>query len=75
MKQNKNKKIAPTMVLANFWPTMTCWVSKSMYSSWRIQWWPQIGVGTNTKPNQTKTKNIAETMVLANFWLTVTCWV
>ena len=29
--------IVETMVLANFWPKVTCWVSKSLYLSWRIQ--------------------------------------
>ena len=65
------------MVLANFLPTVTYWVSKSMYSSWEIQCWPQIGNlnKSKVKPNQSKPKNIAKTMVLTNFWPTVTCLV
>ena len=26
-------------ISAIFWPISTCWVSKCMYLSWKIQWW------------------------------------
>ena len=63
--------MAETMVLANFWPTRTCWVSKSMYLSWEIHWWPVIFHinQSRTRLHQTKTKNKAKTMVWQIFEL------
>ena len=75
--QTKPKDIAKTMVLANFGPTVTCWVSKSMYLSWESQRKPQISNlnQSKTKTKQTKPKNIAKAIVIANFRPTLTCLV
>ena len=76
-KPNQNQRYSQNHSFGLFSPTVTCWVSKIMYSSWEIQWQPQI-VNLNqskSQQNKTKTKNITKTMVLTNFWPTATCWV
>ena len=74
---NQNQKYSQNHGSDLFSPAVTCRVPKSMYSSWEIQCWPQIGNlnKSKVKPNQSKPKNIAKTMVLTNFWPTVTCLV
>ena len=54
--QTKTKNIDKTMVLAIFWPKVTCCLTKSMYSSWGIQWRPQISRLNQFRLNQTKLK-------------------
>ena len=52
--QAKAKNIAKIMVLAIFWPTVTCSVPKSMCLSWEIPWQPQMRHWNQSKTNQPK---------------------
>ena len=53
-KPEKNQTLKPLkpknrVILVNFGPRVTCWLSKSIYLSWGIQGWPRISHFNGTK--------------------------
>ena len=60
-----------------FLPSVTCWLTKSIYLSWGIQLLHQIRYFfiSKTKLNQTEIKPLTDTMVVANCSTLVTSWV
>ena len=60
-----------------FLPSVTCWLTKSIYLGWGIHLLHQIRYffKSKTKLNQTEIKPLTDTMVVANCSTLVTSWV